>query len=423
MCRRAIDLEIAKRSSSSDAPNSGIAPPRIGQLAGAGTQDFSFVLGGPLFQLLRRTHLSDDTLALLRRRVVSIALFAWLPLLLLAALQGQALHGSTMPFLKDFELHVRFLVAVPLLVVAEFVVHSRLQPTLRLLRERSVVPEAALPRLDAAVSSAYRLRNSLVAELLLVAFVYTVGIHVIWRQFIALNAATWYATPSSTGTSLTIAGLWYGYVSLPLFQFLLCRWYFRVFIWARFLWQVSRIDLSLIPTHPDRLGGLGFLGTSAYAFMPLAAAHGAMLAGTLANRIFYNGADLRDFKAEIALMVLFVLILVCLPLLVFASQLAAARRRGMAEYGTLAERYVREFDAKWLRGGAAPDEPLIGSADIQSLADLSNSVEIVRSMSTVPVGRDAIVRTAIATLVPLLPLLLTIMPLEELLQKLLGLLF
>jgi hypothetical protein len=397
--------------------------PRIAQLAGAGNQDFSLVLGGPLFQLLRRAHLSDDTLALLRRRVVSIALFAWLPLLLLAALQGQALHGSTMPFLKDLELHVRFLVALPLLVVAEFVVHSRLQPTLRLLRERSVVPEAALPRLEAAVASAYRLRNSLLAELLLVAFVYTVGIQIIWRQFIALNAATWYATPSSTGTSLTIAGLWYGYVSLPLFQFLLCRWYFRVFIWARFLWQMSRIDLSLIPTHPDRLGGLGFLGASAYAFMPLAAAHGAMLAGTLANRIFYNGADLRDFKPEIALMVIFVLILVCLPLLVFAPQLAAARRRGMAEYGTLAERYVREFDAKWLRGATAPDEPLVGSADIQSLADLSNSVEVVRSMSTVPVGRDAIVRTAIATLVPLLPLLLTIMPLEELLKKLLGLLF
>ena len=122
-------------------------------------------------------------------------------------------------------------------------------------------------------------------------------------------------------------------------------------------------------------------------------------------------------------MVIFVLILVCLPLLVFAPQLAAARRRGMAEYGTLAERYVREFDAKWLRGATAPDEPLVGSADIQSLADLSNSVEVVRSMSTVPVGRDAIVRTAIATLVPLLPLLLTIMPLEELLKKLLGLLF
>jgi hypothetical protein len=117
-----------------------------------------------LYQLLPRAHLSDEALALLRRRVIDIALFAWLPLLVLAALQGQALHGSPMPFLKDFELHIRFLVALPLLIVAEYVVHARLQPTLRLLRERSVVPDFALPRLEAAVASAYALRNSLVAN-------------------------------------------------------------------------------------------------------------------------------------------------------------------------------------------------------------------------------------------------------------------
>ena len=46
-------------------------------------------------------------------------------------------------------------------------------------------------------------------------------------------------------------------VSVPLFQFILLRWYFRIFIWARFLWQVSRIDLAYAPAHPDRLGGSG----------------------------------------------------------------------------------------------------------------------------------------------------------------------
>ena len=67
------------------------------------------------------------------------------------------------------------------------------------------------------------------------------------------------------------------------------------------------------------------------------------------------------------------------PLLVFAPQLAQAKRTGLREYGTLAERYVREFDAKWLRGGAPAGEPLVGSADIQSLADLGNSFEVVRT--------------------------------------------
>jgi len=49
--------------------------------------------------------------------------------------------------------------------------------------------------------------------------------------------------------------------------------------------------------------------------------------------------------------------------LVFAPQLAQAKRTGNREYGTLAERYVREFDAKWVRGGATADEPFVGSGD------------------------------------------------------------
>jgi hypothetical protein len=208
-----------------------------------------------------------------------------------------------------------------------------------------------------------------------------------------------------------------------MFQFLLCRWYFRLFIWIRFLWQVSRIELSLVPTHPDRVGGLGFLANAAYAFALLAVAHGTMIAGMVANRIFFLGASLPDFKVEIAVVVVFVLVMLLCPLVVFTAQLAQAKRTGLREYGTLAERYVREFDAKWLRGGAPLDEPLVGSGDIQSLADLGNSYEVVRTMRIAPITRDAIVRLGAATLMPITPLLLTMMPLEELAKMLFGILF
>ena len=386
--------------------------------------DFSLVLGGPLFQLLRRAHLSDETTTVVRRRVVVISLLAWLPLLLLSALQGRLVDGSVaVPFLFDVEVHVRYLVALPLLIVAELVVHRRLQPLLQQFQERNLVPDADMPRFEAAVAAAYRLRNSVLAEVLLIAFVYGFGILVVWRQYAALATTTWYATPAIDGYVLSLAGMWYGFVSLPIFQFLICRWYFRLFIWARFLWQVSRIELALVPTHPDRVGGLGFLGSTAYAFAVLAVAHGAMLAGLLANRIFFLGASLTQFKIEIAAVVGFVLVLLLCPLLVFASQLADAKRRGLRAYGTLAERYVREFDAKWVRGSPPPDEPLVGSADIQSLADLGNSYEVVRTMRLSPITRDAILRLGAATLVPIVPLLLTVMPLEELIKLLFGIVF
>ena len=386
--------------------------------------DFSLVLGGPLFQLLRRSHLSGDALELVRQRIIVISLLAWLPLLVLSALEGQLLGGSAaVPFLLDVEVHVRFLVALPLLIVAELVVHQRMRFVVRQFLERNLIPESALPRFDAAIASALRLRNSVLAEVLLIAFVYGVGVLLVWRQYMALATATWYAVPTVAGLQLSLSGMWYGYVSLPIFQFLLLRWYFRLFIWMRFLWQVSRIDLSLVPTHPDRVGGLGFLANTVYAFTPLAVAHGALLAGLIANRIFYLGAALPEFKIEIAVLVVFLLGMVLGPLLVFAPQLAQAKRTGNREYGTLAQRYVREFDAKWLRGGAPADEPLVGSGDIQSLADLGNSFEVVRTMRIAPMTRDAILRLAAATLVPIVPLVLTMMPLEELLKTLFGVLF
>jgi hypothetical protein len=273
------------------------------------------------------------------------------------------------------------------------------------------------------LASAFRLRNSVLAEVLLIGIVYLVGIQLIWRQYLAINTATWFGAPTAEGLKLSVTGMWFVYVSLPLFQFLLVRWYFRLFIWMRFLWQVSRIDLSLVPTHPDRVGGLGFLSNSAYALMPLAMAHGALLSGWIANRIFHLAAALPDFKIEIAIFAVIMQVVILGPLLVFAPQLAEAKRTGLREYGTLAERYVREFDSKWLRGTGPGNEPLVGSADIQSLADLSNSFEVVQTMRVAPVTRNAVVQLAVFTLAPVVPLALTMMPLEELLKKLFGILF
>jgi hypothetical protein len=386
--------------------------------------DFSLVLGGPLFQLFRRAHLTGDASELALRRVIAIAVIAWLPLLVLSTLSGELWDRNiAVPFLQDIEVHVRFLVAMPLLVVAELVVHRRMRLVVRQFIDRDLIPEAAKPRFDAAIAAVYRLRNWTFGELALVALVYGVGVLVVWRLYAVLDKTAWYTVPPVAGSRLSPAGMWYTFVSVPAFQFLLLRWYFRVFIWTRFLWQVSRIKLSLVPTHPDRVGGLGFLSGTAYAFIPLAVAHGAVLSGVIANRVLHVGAPLMSFKAEVAIVLAFVLALVFFPLLLFVPQLAQAKRDGTREYGTLAERYVRAFDAKWLRGGAPPDEPLIGSADVQSLADLSNSYEVVRTMRPVLVTRDAVVQLAAATVAPLVPLLLTIMPLEELVKKLFGILF
>ena len=158
--------------------------------------DFSLVLGGPLFQLLRRAHLAGGALDLLQRRIVVISLLAWLPLLVLSVLEGQALAGKVpVPFLLDLENHAKFLVIVPLLIVSELVVHQRMRFVVKQFLERNLIPERALPRFDAAIASAFRLRDSVLAEVLLIAFVYVVGVLIVWRHYTALTTATWYAVP------------------------------------------------------------------------------------------------------------------------------------------------------------------------------------------------------------------------------------
>lgn len=390
-----------------------------GPAAPADPYDFSLVLGGPLYQLVRRAHLSGDALELLRRRIIAITLLAWLPLAILSVLAGRAWGAAVpVPFLFDVEVHIRFLLTLPLLVVAEMVVHQRMRPVARQFLERNLIPPESRARFDAAAAAAQRLRNSVAAEVTLIVLVYAIGLYV-WRTYGALDVATWQATSREDGGRLTLAGWWFAAVSLPLFQFVLFRWYFRLAIWIRFLWQVGGCKLSLVPTHPDAVGGLGFLSGTVVAFAPLLAAHGTLVAAMMAKRIFFQGATLTDFKAEIVAVVVFLLLIVLGPLLRFMPHLAEARRVGLREYGRLAQRYVQEFDEKWLRGGVPPAEPLLGSADIQSLADLGGSFDLVRNMRMVPFTRDAVIQLAVITLIPIAPLLLTMISLEELLKRLL----
>jgi len=167
---------------------------------------FTIVLGGPLYQLLRRAHVSGDALELARRRVVAIALVAWLPLLALALASGQAFSGPAIPFVKDIEAHVRFLVALPLLVAAEVLVHWRVRSIAEEFLARRLVPEASLGRFRAILLSAFRWRNSVAAELAMLAVIYGLGIPLVWRHFTTLDVATWYAAPSAEGPRFTPAG-------------------------------------------------------------------------------------------------------------------------------------------------------------------------------------------------------------------------
>jgi hypothetical protein len=379
------------------------------------------VLGGPIFQFFRKSHLAGDGLQLLHRRLLVITFLAWIPLLILAAVNPSVGEAGRLAFFHDVEVHTRFLLALPILLTAELIVHSRLRPVVRRFVERGIVLPNDLPRFHNAVNSAVRLRDSVAVELGILLFLYPLSLW-LWNERPSIVSSTWYGTPGSSW-HLTAAGFWYVFVSIPILRFILFRWYLRIFIWFRFLWQVSRIDLHLIPTHPDRAAGLAFLGKSAYAFGPILFAQGAMLAGVVAERVLYRGQSLISFKVQIAGFVVFFVLAILGPLLMFTPRLAQAKRKGLADYGLLAQRYVENFEQKWVAGDPSHSEDLLGTSDIQSLADLGNGYAMVRDMRPIPFWLEDVSRLAAATAAPLVPLLLTIFSPEELITRVMKIVF
>jgi hypothetical protein len=342
----------------------------------------------------------------------------WAPMFLLSAAQGTLSGGVTVPFFQSLSTHIRFLVAMPLLFLAEVVIDPRLRHFVEYAVDSGLVPPEERPAYDASLRAVARLRDSFPAELVLL-LAALISVVAGLRVDLPEDISSWRAMATETGARLTPAGWWFAAVALPLFQFLLLRWAWRLVIWWVFLWRLSRENLHLVPTHPDLAGGLGTLGVVHSHFGMFAFAGSTALAGAYAENMFFAGATLDGLKLLAVGVAALNLLLFVGPLLFFSPRLLAVKRRGLREYGLLAGRYTRGFEAKWIEGKAPADEPLLGSADIQSLADLANSFEVVRNMRGVPFGRGLLIIIAASAVAPMAPLVLIVFPLQELVGQIL----
>jgi len=185
---------------------------------------------------------------------------------------------------------------------------------------------------------------------------------------------------------------------------------------------VSRLELRLVPIHPDRTAGLGYLEVVHTGFASLVLAISAVQSASLAQEIASGRMTFEAIYPSVGFVLTADAVLFLGPLYIFSRKLRKCRVKGIRDYSVLGERYAKEFESKWLGAGPAPEEPLLGTADIQSLADLSTSVDIIRDMRTAPVSSNMLIYMGGAALLPLLPLALFKYPLAELLEKFLGML-
>ena len=372
------------------------------------TQSFS-LFGGPLRHLGHRLGLvsgGTNTVAL----GLTLGILLWTVLAALALIEGVAHQVFALSVIGA---HVRLLLIIPLFFICESYLGPRMTAFAGTIVRSGVVPKPAQAALESEIARVTRLTNSWLIEA--TCMLAAILLSLAGRDLVLSGTTSAY--DSSRG-SVTITGLWYWTVCLPLFRFLIIRWILRLGLWSYFLWRVSKLDLRLIATHPDRAGGLGYLAVVHDHFTPLVLAISAAQAAALSEEIYAGTATFEAVFPSLALVVIVDAILFIGPLLIFTPRLWACRVTAMCDYMEFAASYVRRFDKKWLKAAARPEEPLLGTADLQSLADLSNSVRNVRTMRVLPISVRLLVDLLIAAVLPMMPLFLFKYPIAELTRKL-----
>ncbi len=376
--------------------------------------------GGPTYRIEKWLGIIREQSPNIVRRAIFSIFLTWVPLFILCLLQGTAFGTRVAaPFLRDFATYTRFLLALPILLGAETILGPHLAHAAAHFVRSRLVLEDDYKHFDRAVEDGVRWRDSAVAEFVILVVAYFAA----WTSVrsMAIEASTWYATHTGTTYTLTLAGWWYVFFCVPLFQFLILRWIWRLFLWGQFLWRMRRLNLQLIPTHPDECAGLGFVGEAHRFFSVILFASFTSFAGVLANAIVYDKTPLSNFAVLIATLITLSVLLVLLPLAVFAPVLLQTKRVGLYQYGSLATEYTSSFQKKWIQTPPPREEPLIGTADIQSLADLGNSYSFIEKMGPMPMDHRTPINLILACLIPMVPLILTMMPLKDLLKMLLKL--
>lgn len=381
----------------------------------------SLFMVGPLARLGSRSGSLKPDIPLAIRHMLVFVLVAWVPLVILAALEGNLYSSEPgrASFIRDVGALARYAIAGPLLLAADAVAVAALSRMADRFFELCAPTGAEHARLVAAFVSVRKLRDAPLASLVIVALAYIISIATVPSLPLS-ELPAWHL--EAAGHTMSWAGWWSLLVSLPLLLTLLLRWIWRLILWARFLRLASRVDLQLIPVHPDKAAGVAFLGYSLRACCLAGAALGAMFAGAVGNQVLYKGATLADYQFVIAGLVVCTVALFIAPLLAFSGKLLEVWRRGVHDYDELASEFGRQFEREWF--GREHKEPvnMLDRGDFSAGTDLFQVADRVHEMRLVPVDLLSIAILAGATLVPFVPILFLVLPFDKVLRFVFGIL-
>jgi hypothetical protein len=352
-----------------------------------------------------------------RTRVVIWWTFTWLPLLALCIAHGTAWGTRVhVPLLHDYSIYGRFLVALPLLIAADVLIDPFIRRVVATFNS-GVIKEDDLPAFRASLERIARLRSSGLVELLLALLAFfPFFLFAADYEWVSSRFSTWHGTTSG---GLSAAGWWFAFVSSPFLRFLMFRWVWRYALWGYMLHRVSRMKLALLPTHPDRMGGLGFLLFAQQQFAILAAALGSVLAGQFANEITHFGVALSEVRAPTAVFVTLADLVILFPLTLFSYRLFEMRRDGLVRYSVVARGVTSRFEDKWVTTPEAPPGEMIGTQDASTLIDYISSYDVIQATHVVPITRRSVLYIAAYAAAPFAVVWFLATPVDQMIGEIL----
>lgn len=382
---------------------------------------------GPSQKILRKLKLEGENDSSVAKKTIFFVVISWLPLLILSLIDGTAINPSIkIPFLFDFVLYVRVFAVLPLLFIAERTLSSIIFRSLSHFVESGIVSGNNIEDYKVNLKFFGRFKDSVIIDFIIIVFAYAIviiGWGNVWKYYdITSSLTTWQFSQTIQG-QLSIGGYWYAFITIPIYLFFFYKLIWKFLLWAIILFKISRMKLNLFATDPDRSGGLGFIGHHQFFFGILGFIQSSIFSAEIASKVIYADAVIEDFKFIIlGYVVLFALVLI-FPMFFFVRKLTLTKLKGLMEYGVTSHKYVSGFHDKWINGINPEGEKLLGTADIQSLADLGNSYEIIKTMIPIPIDIRKVLSLILIISIPFSPLILFVMPLNEIFNALTNLIF
>jgi len=367
---------------------------------------------------------SSGTKGELLKILIPLAI-CWLPLAVFTLIHHTFWTGNiAASFISSFDTQARLLIAMPVFLLVEKTVGTRLGLILNQFSSAGIIKISEIEKFDDIVKKTTRFLKSNWTDLAVLVICY-VQVYFYVTQLndsdTQISLPSWQLHINENGNQvLNFAGWWSVLISRPFVLYLFYRWLLRILVWGKVLFNISSLDLNLFPQHPDLSGGMGFVGYSLRYFAPVAFGISAILAGVMADLIITSGYHVADFKIIAGAYLVIITLILIVPMISFMGKLIAAREQHIFENNDVANGMYHNLKTKWAKGYYDIKQSDLEEPDFSTVTDMSSIVNNVLHMKALPFTLKDILPLWITAAIPFVFVMAIEVPLSEIVKKLMA---